>query len=372
MPNCVSCFRPLPEGAVYCCFCRAKQSYKPRSKTRGNGQGSAYQRGKTWTARWTESIYVDSSGKLHQVQRTKGGFSSKRAALAYAAAPAPVKPKAPTLRMYYQTYLSGEFQKLSSNRQIAVKKAFDRLSPLADTPIDSLSIGEIQSVIDSNASSYYTKRDMKTLLSHCYNLAIAERATTINLSKYITLPTLEEEEPVPFKPEDIQSFWQHYPQNHFIGFILLMIYTGMMPGELLKLKIDMIDFEQCEIKKAGIKTKKRKTTPMVFPEFLSPVLHQLISESLSKIGNFCPINKDNFYSRYYAALEEANVQRLPPYACRHTTATALALSNVAPSVIQEVMRHTKFTTTQRYIHPDTESMSKAVNQLPSGMPDENV
>jgi len=32
--------------------------------------------------------------------------------------------------------------------------------------------------------------------------------------------------------------------------------------------------------------------------------------------------------------------------CRHTTATALALGNIAPSVIQEVMRHTKFNTTQ--------------------------
>ena len=59
------------------------------------------------------------------------------------------------------------------------------------------------------------------------------------------------------------------------------------------------------------------------------------------------------------------MRKLPPYSCRHTTATALALGNIAPSVIQEVMRHTKFATTQRYIHPDTTSALAAVNQLAS-------
>lgn len=44
----------------------------------------------------------------------------------------------------------------------------------------------------------------------------------------------------------------------------------------------------------------------------------------------------------------------------------VALGNIAPSVIQEVMRHTKFSTTQRYIHPDTKSAHDAVNTLNRG------
>ena len=74
--------------------------------------------------------------------------------------------------------------------------------------------------------------------------------------------------------------------------------------------------------------------------------------------------EQTFYTRYYEALEQAGVRRLVPYSCRHTTATALALQNIAPSVIQEIMRHSKYTTTQRYIHPDMSSMAAAVNQMP--------
>ena len=46
--------------------------------------------------------------------------------------------------------------------------------------------------------------------------------------------------------------------------------------------------------------------------------------------------------------------------------TAKRRGNIAPSIIQEVMRHTKFATTQRYIHPDTAATHAAVNTLGKG------
>lgn len=368
MPQCVKCKKEIPDGTPFCCWCGRRQEQKTGVKTRGNGQGSAYQRGKTWTARWTEKIYLDENDKVHQKMRTKGGFPSKRAALQYASNPPATEKRSPTLREYYKTYLRGDYLSLSSDRQGAADKAFKRMEEIADCEIDSLTIMQIQDVIDRNASTYYTRKDMKTLLSHCYNLAIAEKQTTVNLSKYIKLPELEEQSPDPFTEEEIRKLWEAYPNDHFVGYILTMIYTGMMPGELLRLKTGMIDFEKNEITRGGIKTKKRKETPMVFPAVIAPVLRQLCEESTSRVGNFCCVNKDNFYKKYYAGLELAKVRKLPPYACRHTTATVLAEKNIDPFTIKEVMRHTKITTTQRYVHPDTKSMVNAVNQLPKNAP----
>ena len=104
---------------------------------------------------------------------------------------------------------------------------------------------------------------------------------------------------------------------------------------------------------------------MVFPDFLAPVLKELCEESNSRVGNVCCINKDNFYARYYECLALAGVRRLTPYACRHTTATALAMKNIDPFTIKEVMRHSKITTTQKYVHPNMQGMIDAVNQIPS-------
>lgn len=154
--------------------------------------------------------------------------------------------------------------------------------------------------------------------------------------------------------------------TNFVGFVLLVIYTGMMPGELFQLKKDIINWDTYEIKGCGLKTKKRKETPIVFSEVIAPLLLDLCQQSQSRVGNVLCMNRDNFYTKYHDTLKLAGVRDLPPYSCRHTTATALALGNIAPSVIQEVMRHTKFTTTQRYIHPDMASAHYAINSLDKG------
>lgn len=144
-----------------------------------------------------------------------------------------------------------------------------------------------------------------------------------------------------------------------------MIYTGMMPGELAKFTSDMVNWDKGEILGCGLKTKKRKQTPIVFPAMLEPVLRHLIDSS-EGAKYVVGMNRWTFYDEYHGALKKAGVRDLPPYSCRHTTATALAVGNIAPSVIQEVMRHTKFSTTQRYIHPDRQAALDTVNTLGRG------
>lgn len=193
---------------------------------------------------------------------------------------------------------------------------------------------------------------------------MAEQTATVNLARLLTLPELVEESPEPFSEIELHKLWDAYADgDHFYGFILLMIYSGMMPGELLNLTVDMIDLDAMEIRGCGLKTKKRKEVAIVFPYFLCPVVTDLCAHA-NKRGKIVGLNKDKFYNLYHDALQRAGVRDLPPYSCRHTTATALALDNIAPSIIQEVMRHSKITTTQRYIHTSSKDAHEAINSMP--------
>lgn len=366
--KCRKCRAEIPDGSKFCLTCGAKQEAKRNSKTRGNGQGCAIKRGNCWTAVWTEEIYPDpETKKIHQKRRWKGGFKTKTAALAFAANPAQEQPQAPTLRSYWEGWKKSDLLDLSKSKQTAYNIAWGKLEQLAGRAMDTLTINDLQSCVDAKASTYYPAKDMKTLLSHLYRRAVAEGHARTNLADFIRLPALDEKELQPFTEPELHKLWEAYGKgNAFIGFILLMIYSGMMPGELLALKAEMIDWDAHEIKGCGLKTKKRKETPIVFPEMIGPVLSTLVENSKSRVGYVLGMNKDNFYQEYHAALKSAGVRDLPPYSCRHTTATALALGNIAPSVIQEVMRHTKFSTTQRYIHPDNTSAHNAINTMGKG------
>jgi integrase len=363
--ECRKCKAEIPEGSAFCNVCGARQGEPARRGRRGNKQGTAVKRGNTWSAVWIEKYFTDEQGKLHCVRRWKGGFKTKTAALTYAANP-PAKEEtvSATLRDYYNTWLKSDYLDLSKSKQTAYKIAWAKIADIADTKIGSLTIERLQDTVDGAADTYYPARDIRTLLSHLYKRAVAEGTARTNLADFIRLPPLNEKEMKPFETEEIKKLWKAYGEgDNFVGYLLLMIYSGMMPGELFTLKKDMIDFDKREIIGCGLKTKKRKETPIVFPEIIEPVLRELCEQSNSKIGNVLCINRDNFYAQYHETLKRVGVRDLPPYSCRHTTATALAEGNIAPSIIQEIMRHTKFTTTQRYIHPDTEFSHNAINTL---------
>lgn len=365
--KCKKCKCEIPDNSRFCLQCGAKQtSEKTVRNKRGNGQGTAYKRGSTWTAVWTVGFAVE-DGKLQQKRKTKGGFRTKKEALAYASNPETNVVKIPTLSEYWNSYKASDYLDLGGSKQTAFSIAWKKLSDLSYREISTITIHELQEVVDKKAPTYYPAKDMKTVLSHLYKRAVAEGTARTNLAEFIRLPSLEEKEQVPFSEVELHKLWDAYAGgDHMVCFVLLMIYTGMMPGELLKMTIDSIDWERQQITGIGLKTKTRKTNDIVFPDMLVPVLSSIVERSTSRKGYIVGMNKDKFYREYYACLERAGVRSLPPYSCRHTTATALALGNIAPSIIQQVMRHAKFSTTQRYIHPDRTSALAAVNTMGRG------
>ena len=369
--KCRKCGSDLPEGSKYCNLCGVKQAQAKTQRKRGNGQGSAVKRGKTWTAVWSAGFEIDGRN-ARQRRRWKGGFPTKTAALAYASAPPQEEQQAapeyrPTLNDYHDDWEKADYLDLSKSKQCAFRIAWRRLEDLQDRPMSSLTIRDLQDCVDDQTNTYYPAKDMRTLLSHLFKRAVAEGQARTNLSDFIRIPPLEETEQQPFTDEEVAKLWAACGSgDRMAGLILLMIYSGMMPGELKKCKVDMIDTQKREIVGCGLKTKKRKETPIIYPESVVPVVDNLIATTKSSCGYLLGMNEDNFYDEYHVALKRAGVRDLPPYSCRHTTATALAMAKIAPSVIQEIMRHTKFATTQRYIHPDMTNAHAAINTLGGG------
>lgn len=254
--------------------------------------------------------------------------------------------------------------KLSDSKQTAFTIAHEKLTKtgILFRKISELRVADLQKAMNDASSSYYTARDIKTLFSHMYKRAMIDQDARDNLALVLTLPELVEAEATPFSAEEQKSLWSIYADgNTFAGYILLMIYTGMMPGELLKTTRDQIDWDAGEIVGAGLKTNVRRKAPIVYPPLIDPVLRSLCEYSTG--SKLVTLNKDKFYELYYATLEQAKTRRLKPYSCRHTTGTALARENLPIAVVQKTMRHAKYQSTQRYIHMDTDDVRDAVTAI---------
>ena len=328
---------------------------------RGNGQGTAYRRGNTWTAEVTDYFYIDDSGNKKRKYKTKGGFRTKKDALAYCETlRGPDKRKAPTLLELYTVWEKANIDKLSKDKQSAYKKARERLEDIIGRRIDLLTTSDLQRCINENANSYYTARDMKTLLSHLYKSACADMFVPSNLTQYLTLPALSEKESEAFTEDEVKAIWKAYTDGDiFAGYLLIMIYSGMMPGELMSCKKEMINLDRCEIYGCGKKTRKKSV--IVFADSIKPVINTITATNDSNM--LCPYSEYMFYKLYHEATARIGIRDLPPYSCRHTTGTTAAKLNLNAPTIQEMMRHSKITTTQKYIHLSTETAHDSFNKL---------
>ncbi len=365
MSNCKKCNSSLPDGANFCPNCGKAVNVVRSQRKRGNGQGTAYKRGKTWEAQRPGYQYTDANG-THRVRPRKGGFATKREALEWASAKTNVPEHSPKLIDLWQLYSENDLPKLSKNKQTAYKIARKRLEPLMPMEIHLITLKALQDTINAACETYYPAHDCKTVLSKLYQKALASNTSLVtkNLANFLVLPDLKEKESTPFTPDELAAMWKLFDAGDpFVGYILLMCYSGMMPVELLSCKKSMVDTEKCEIFGCGAKTKSRKKSAIVYPEILRPVVESILSSKGEKLLH---INKDNFYTEYYACLERAKVRKLPPYSCRHTYGTEAVKLGVHPAVVQKMLRHSNTKMQERYTHLTSDEAHEAANLFSRG------
>lgn len=352
---CRRCKREMPPASVFCPWCGTKQSRSKYTRTRPNGTGYAYKRNRTWTA----CVTVGWKGKK-RITRTKGGFATKREALEYCQVlKRNGRPEVHTLDEYWKLY-QPSLEKLSDSKQTAYAIAYNKLDAIKHISLAQLGIHDLQAAV--KGLTYYPARDIKVLLTHLYKRAGAEGVVSAQLPSFIELPKLEAKEGQAFTKAEIGRLWEVYEGGEvYAGYILLMIYSGMMPGELRGLEVSMIDLQNKRITGAGLKTANRRTKSILLADYIIPVVEALMGTTEGP--KLLPGNADRFYRAYYSTLDKANCRRLPPYSCRHSTATALATdANIAQAIIARVMRHSE-RMVSHYSHPDENQARNALNSI---------
>lgn len=333
-----------------------------KKKTRGNGQGSAFKRGDTWTAQvvvgWKNGC---------PVKRTKGGFKSKRDAINYcptlfgenSSKTAPKK-----LVEYWDYYTDNDYSRLSDSQQCSYRIAWSKLKAIHYLKITDISLQDLQKTVSDSCPTYWTAKDCRDLLKNLYKIASLDGYVSKDLPSFIVLPLHEETEREAFTADEQASLWKLYESGDMDAAIpLFMIYTGAMPGEVRDIKVENIDLANHIITGVGLKTKIRKKSPIILSDTIIPVVESLIDNAIPS-GYLWKRVKMEWYGRYYSALEKARCRKLSPYSCRHTTATCLAIDkNIAPRTVQKIMRWSSPEMLKVYAHPDIDHLVEAVNTI---------
>ena len=182
-----------------------------------------------------------------------------------------------------------------------------------------------------------------------------------NYGKLVQLPRNDRSSALPFSSKELKQIWLKADSGDLTAAsVLILIYTGMRPSELLSLEISThINYHGTRMYfKAGSKTEAGKNRIIPIPEVLNNCIYMLKEGRCqgplvaTTGGKFYRL--DNWRPRCFNRLmDELGLFDHTPYSCRHTYADIQKRRNIDPEIMMEIMGHEDFSTTVEFYHTTT-------------------
>lgn len=237
---------------------------------------------------------------------------------------------------------------LSYKSEVRYSNAYRYYSSIKDIPFIDINILMIQDILDKCDKGYHTKSDIKSLFCQLY-----EYSKVLNLpvkpisTKYLKIGTFKKSTlHKPFTEEEIKTLWNN--RSAIVDLILINIYTGMRPTELLKPKEVHPDFII-----SGIKTVSGIDRQIPLHDRIKPLM-----------VSYPPKIAYTTYKRHFKEEMDRLGMDHTPHDCRHTFATRCDLYGVNDLVVKLVLGHKVDDITKGiYTHKDLQEMVKEINKI---------
>lgn len=228
-------------------------------------------------------------------------------------------------------------------------------TPIENKPFIEITRSDIQEIVKiANVGPGYQGR-IRNLYHQMYEYAKgnnikvgADISKFVNIDKY-TQSTLHQ----PFTDEEIKILWKN--RNDKIDLVLINIYTGLRPIELLKISEIHDDYFI-----TGSKTEAGRNRVIPLNNKIKDIFHKTIESGILKEIE----SEDSYYHRFRKALKKIGITNHSPYDCRHTFATLMARANANDHCTKLIMGHKIDDITKRvYTHKVISELIEEVNKI---------
>lgn len=226
---------------------------------------------------------------------------------------------------------------------------------------------ELQNVINNCKKSHGTKRKIKVLFNQLYKYALEHDLITKDYSQFVDLGKNDSGSyREPFTDNEIKVLWENVERDGFIKQILILIYTGLRPGELLEVKTADVNLEERYLR-GGFKTEAGTNRVIPINKKIEPFIIELVNnghEYLVTNHEHKQMKYHNFYNEHFKKTMEQLEMVHKPHDCRHTFATLMDNADANKLSIKRIMGHaSKDITDKVYTHKDITQLLAAIDLI---------
>lgn len=330
--------------------------------------------------------FDEKTGKMKQKCATLGYYATRKEAMValaeYHKNPYDLDRAKVTFGEVYEKWAAEKFPKMKPASIGLYKAAYKKLAPIKDMKLIDLKKKELQAVLD-DCSNYSTtmQSKIKAIMRAVFTWCLENDYLDKDYSQFVSInaPKDIEQKHKAFTKEEIQLLWDNvklpipfryskkdvrdiYP----VDLILIMIYTGLRPGELLQIRTENVYLEK-RYMVGGLKTEAGKDRIIPIHEKIFPLIkarYEAAGEWLVPYKSDHPLNMNQYRNSFFdPVMDKLDLKHLP-HDGRHTFATFADRSNLKDHHIQLIMGHkVKNFTKDVYTDVSAEDLIKAVNKI---------
>jgi len=335
------------------------------------------------TAGWE---YDKKTGKQKQKYATLGYYPTRKDAMIalaeYNKDPYDLDRAKVTFEEIYMKWSASAYPKMGESSRRSYIAAYKNLEPLHKRKMRDLKKNELQDAMDLLADkSDSTQNNAKIVMNVVFKYCMENDLIDKDYSQFVSTNSNGKatEKHIAYTPDEIQLLWDNLDlaipltysakdvrDVYTVDLILIMIYTGMRPGELLDVKKENVYLDKRYLI-GGFKTEAGKDRTIPIHEDIVP----LVEARYSAAGEWLvPYKSDNpptmnQYRKYLfdPVMEKLKLNHLP-HDGRHTFSTFADRANIKDHVIKLIIGHRiKDITKDVYTHVTAEELVEAVNTI---------
>ena len=321
-----------------------------------NGYGSVYKLKGKRRRPYTAVITIGKTKEGKIIRKTLGYYATKEEGLdalsLYRKSPAEAENQQITLKEVLDLFLeyrNAHDKPLADNYMGGMKQ----LAPIYNMPIAEVKTRHLQNIVDMYKKQPSTCKVLKSSMNMLFKYAIMEDYAQTNYATYVITPTIPKSTiHKPFTEAEIASLWEH-TDRYDVRLALILIYTGMRPGELCRLDKKNIHLKERYLI-GGIKTQAGIDRTI-------PIAKKIVP--LFKLDDKLPGYPDAIGRLWKKSPVKALNNHLP-HDGRHTCETLLNNADINKRIIQLIIGHAGDDIDEKvYTHKTTEQLIEAIDRI---------
>lgn len=283
----------------------------------------------------------------------------------------------------FEKWSQVKFEKISQSNIASYKASFGHCKSLHNMSVKDIKLSHMQAVIDNSGKNYPTLKKIKSFLSQLFEYAVIQDIIGKDKDKteFIDIGTHEQStRHYKFNGAEIDALWR-WSSNDYVQVILMMIYSGARPGEVLSVKKADVNLDEeyfiiVDGKNENAKRRvpiHKKTMPF-FKSWMNKDGEYLITKHNGDRFNLQTGHRQFIESYWNPCLrdigileykaEDGTMQEHLPHDTRHTFASMWAEKKLNEAYRRKIQGHSgKGIGEQVYTHLDMENLKAELNQL---------